>query len=173
MEFIEQLNFLDIVFIVCVLILSLFSSIKGLVKNIVTLLFMIFSVLLAGFLARALEDRYIDSLINDENTAYFVSFALILIVSYLLLIALMKVFNRNNEEKEGFINTFMAFTLAILKFSFLLTIICATLNTLDGVSDNKQWEDSKLRPYLVETGDYIYSAKDKIDEVDLEDYLSS
>lgn len=52
MEFLSSLNFLDILIMIVILILSLFAAVKGLFKNIVLLLLMVFAVVLSGILAQ-------------------------------------------------------------------------------------------------------------------------
>ena len=49
MEFLASLNFLDILLIIVILILSLFAAINGLFKNIVLLILMVFTVIMAEF----------------------------------------------------------------------------------------------------------------------------
>ena len=44
MSFFESLNFLDIVILISILIISLFAAVKGLMKNIVQLILMIFAI---------------------------------------------------------------------------------------------------------------------------------
>lgn len=66
MEFLSSLNFLDILIMIVILILSLFAAVKGLFKNIVLLLLMVFAVVLSGILAQKIQQIYVGSLIEDQ-----------------------------------------------------------------------------------------------------------
>ena len=92
MSFFESLNFLDIVILISILIISLFAAVKGLMKNIVQLILMIFAIALAGILAQKIQSAYINNFITDQNTAYIASFILVLLGAYLIIFGVMKVF---------------------------------------------------------------------------------
>ncbi|MDE4978430.1 CvpA family protein, partial [Francisella tularensis subsp. holarctica] len=77
-SFLSSLNFLDNLIRIVILILSLFAAVKGLFKNIVLLLLMVFAVVLSGILAQKMQQIYVGSLIEDPGTAYVVSFILVL-----------------------------------------------------------------------------------------------
>ena len=171
MEFINNLNFLDILMIAITLILSIFGAVKGLFKNIVLLILVLFSVILAGILAEQIQLAYMNSLITDHETSYVTSFILVLVGAYLIIFGIMKVFMRNNKEKESITNTIFAFFIAIIRFSFLFAIICSTLNSFTVVKDNKLWKNSELRPGLVIVGDYAFNTKVKIQETKIKDYV--
>ncbi|GAB4221737.1 MAG: CvpA family protein [Francisella sp.] len=171
MEIFSEFNFLDILIIVVILILSLFATVKGLFKNIVLFILVIFSVLLAGVLSQKITQSYMSSIIEDPNTSYVVSFILVLICAYLIIFGIMKVFLRNNKEKEGLQNVLLAFFVALMRFSFVFSIICSTLNTINIVQDNKLWETSIIVPYLVKVGDFAFNTKIKVQQTNLKDYV--
>ena len=171
MNFFESLNFLDIIIIVITLIISLFAAVKGLFKNIVLLILMIFSIALAGILAQKIQINYIDKLIADPNTAYITSFILVLLGAYLIIFGLMKVFFKNNKEKESLSNTLFAFFIALIRFFFVWALICSTLNSFEVIKESTLWENSRLVPVLAKTGDYAYNTKVKMQENNLKDYV--
>ena len=171
MEFITNLNLIDIAIIVLCLILSLFGAVKGLFKNIVLLILMIFSVILAGILAAQIQVGYLNALITDPETAYVVSFILVLVCAYLIIFGIMKVFMKNNKETERLSNTIFAFFIALTRFLFLFAIICSSINSFDIVKDNSLWEKSELRPTLVMVGDYAFNTKVKLQESHIQDYV--
>ncbi|API86227.1 CvpA family protein [Francisella uliginis] len=171
MDFLESINFLDILIIIVILILSLFASVKGLFKNIVLLVLMIFSVVLAGILAQKIQQAYINSLIEDLNIAYIVSFILVLLGAYLIIFGIMKVFLRNNKEKESLTNTIFAFFIALVRFGFVFAIVCSTLNSFDSVKENSLWENSALVKPLVKVGDYAFNTRVRMQETNLKDYV--
>ncbi|WP_150466711.1 CvpA family protein [Francisella sp. SYW-9] len=165
------MNFLDILIIIVVLILSLFASVKGLFKNIVLLVLMIFSVVLAGILAQKIQIAYINSLIEDPNIAYIVSFILVLLGAYLIIFGIMKVFLRNNKEKESLTNTIFAFFIALVRFSFVFAIVCSTLNSFDKVKENSLWENSTIVKPLVKFGDYAFNTRVRMQQTNFKDYV--
>ena len=171
MEYINDLNFLDILIIIITLILSIFGAVKGLFKNIVLLILMLFSVILAGILAHKIQLSYMDKLITDPKMSYGVSFILVLIGAYLIIFGLMKVFMKNNKETENLSNTIFAFFIALSRFMFLFSIILSSLGAFDVVKDNYLWKESKLRPTLVKIGNYAFNTKVKIQESDIKDYV--
>ena len=171
MDFLTSLNFLDILILIICFILSLFGTIKGLFKNIVLLILMLFSVILAGILAQQIQIAYMNSLIIDKQTSYIVSFILVLVCAYLVIFGVMKVFIKNNKEKENISNTIFAFFIALTRFLFLFAIIFSTLNSFEVVKDNKLWENSKLRPTLVKVGNYAFNTKVRMQETNLKDYV--
>ena len=171
MDILESINFLDILIIIVILILSLFASVKGLFKNIVLLVLMIFSVVLAGILAQKIQQAYINSLIEDPNIAYIVSFILVLLGAYLIIFGIMKVFLRNNKEKESLTNTIFAFFIALVRFGFVFAIVCSTLNSFDSVKENSLWENSALVKPLVKVGDYAFNTRVRMQETNLKDYV--
>ena len=171
MSFFESLNFLDIIIIVITIIISLFAAVKGLFKNIVLLILMIFAIVLAGIMAQKIQINYINKLITDSNTAYITSFILVLLGAYLIIFGIMKVFLKNNKEKESLSNTLFAFFIALIRFFFIWALICSTLNSVDAVKDSTLWENSRLVPVLVKTGDYAYKIKVKVQETNLKDYV--
>lgn len=171
MAFLESINFLDILIIIVILILSLFALVKGLFKNIVLLVLMIFSVVLAGILAQKIQQTYINSLIEDPNIAYIVSFILVLLGAYLIIFGIMKVFLRNNKEKESLSNTIFALFVALIRFSFVFAIVCSTLNSFDAVKENSLWENSALVKPLVKFGDYAFNTRVRMQETNLKDYV--
>lgn len=171
MGFFEIINFLDILIIIVIFILSLFAAVKGLFKNIVLLILMIFAVILAGVLAHQIQSAYINSLIEDPGTAYIVSFILVLVCAYLIIFGIMKVFMRNNKEKESLSNTFFAFFIAIIRFSFIAAIICSTLNSFDSVKNYSLWQGSYLVKPLIKVGDYAFNTKVKMQETNLKNYV--
>lgn len=136
MEFLASLNFLDILLLIVILILSLFAAVKGLFKNIVLLILMVFTVIMAGILARKIQQVYTSSIIEDPGSAYLASFILVLLCAYLIIFGTMKVFLHNNKEKESLSNTLFAFFIALVRFSFIFAIVCSTLNSFDTVKDN-------------------------------------
>ncbi|AIT09312.1 hypothetical protein LO80_04565 [Candidatus Francisella endociliophora] len=171
MEFLESINFLDILIIIVIFILSLFAAVKGLFKNIVLFILMIFAVVMAGILAQKIQQTYINSLITDPNTAYIVSFVLVLICAYLIIFGVMKIFMRNNKEKESLSNTLFAFFIAFVRFSFIFAIICSTLNSFDSVKDSSLWENSAFVKPLVKVGDYAFNTRVRMQETNLKDYV--
>lgn len=171
MSFFESINFLDILIIIVVFILSLFAAVKGLFKNIVLFILMIFAVVMAGILAQKIQMAYINSLITDPNTAYIVSFVLVLVCAYLIIFGVMKVFMRNNKEKESLSNTLFAFFIALVRFSFIFAIICSTLNSVEAVKENSLWENSTLAKPLAKIGDYAFNTRVKMQETNLKDYV--
>ncbi|MED7818708.1 MULTISPECIES: CvpA family protein [unclassified Francisella] len=171
MAFLESINFLDILIIVVILILSLFASVKGLFKNIVLLVLMIFAIVLAGVLAQKIQQSYINSLISDPGTAYVVSFILVLLGAYLIIFGIMKVFLRNNKEKESLSNTIFAFFIALVRFSFIFAIVCSTLNSFDSIKDNSLWENSTLVKPLIKAGNYAFNTRVRMQETNLKDYV--
>ena len=171
MQFLQSLNFLDILFIIVILILSLFASVKGLFKNIVLLVLVIFAVILASSFAEAIQKKYTDSIISNVATSYVVSFVLVLLGAYLITSGVMKIFFKKNQEKDGFSNTILSFVVAMIRFTFILSIICSTLNSFDSIADNKLWKDSKLVPSLTEIGDLAFNTKVNIEKTDLKDYV--
>ncbi|AJC48173.1 CvpA family protein [Allofrancisella guangzhouensis] len=171
MSFLESLNFLDILIIILSLILSLFAAVKGLFKNIVLLILMIFAVIMAGILAQKIQQSYINSIVSDPGTSYVVSFILVLISAYLIIFGVMKVFMKNNKEKETLSNTLFAFFIAITRYSFIFAIICSTLNSFDSIKDSSLWENSVFVPKLVKVGDYAFNTKVKMQETNLKDYV--
>ncbi|ASG68650.1 hypothetical protein CDV26_09820 [Francisella halioticida] len=171
MTFLENINFLDILIIVVILILSLFASVKGLFKNIVLLVLMIFSVVLAGILAQKIQQAYINSLIDDPNIAYIVSFILVLLGAYLIIFGIMKVFLRNNKEKESLTKTIFSFFIALVRFSFVFAIVCSTLNSFEQVKENSLWENSTLVKPLVKVGNYAFNTRVRMQETNLKDYV--
>ena len=171
MSFFESLNFLDIIIIVITVIISLFAAVKGLFKNIVLLILMIFAIVLAGILAQKIQLSYVDKLISDPNTAYITSFILVLLGAYLMIFGVMKVFFKNNKEKESLSNTLFAFFIALIRFFFIWALICSTLNSFDAVKKSSLWENSMLIPVLVKNGDYAYNTKVRVQETNLKDYV--
>ncbi len=171
MSFFESLNFLDIIIIVLTIIISLFASVQGLFKNIVLLILMIFSIALAGILAQKIQINYINQLITEPNTAYITSFILVLLGAYLIIFGLMKVFFKNNKEKESLSNTLFAFFIALIRFTFIWALICSTLNSFETVKESTLLENSKLIPALIKTGDFAYNTKIKMQETNLKDYV--
>ena len=171
MSFFESLNFLDIIIIVITIIISLFAAVKGLMKNIIQLILMVFAIALAGILAQKIQVNYINKLITDTNTAYITSFILVLLGAYLIIFGLMKVFFKNNKEKEGLSNTLFAFFIALIRFFFVWALICSTLNSFDVVKESTLWENSRLVPVLAKTGDYAYNTKVRMQETNLKDYV--
>ncbi|QIW09516.1 CvpA family protein [Francisella sp. LA112445] len=171
MNFLESINFLDIIIIIVILVLSLFASVKGLFKNIVLLVLMIFAIVLAGVLAQKIQLAYINSFISDPGTAYVVSFILVLLGAYLIIFGIMKVFLRNNKEKESLSNTIFAFFIALVRFSFVFAIVCSTLNSFDKVKENSLWENSALVKPLVKVGNYAFNTRVRMQETNLKDYV--
>ncbi|OEZ33609.1 hypothetical protein AS144_03800 [Francisella endosymbiont of Amblyomma maculatum] len=171
MEFLASLNFLDILLIIVILILSLFAAVNGLFKNIVLLILMVFTVIMAGILAQKIQQVYTSSIIEDPDTAYLVSFILVLLCAYLIIFGTMKVFLRNNKEKESLSNTLFAFFIALVRFSFIFAIVCSTLNSFDTVKDNSLWQNSTLVQPLVKAGDYTFNTKFKMQQNNLKDYV--
>lgn len=172
MEFLSSLNFLDILIMIVILILSLFAAVKGLFKNIVLLLLMVFAVVFIWNLAHKKSSKfYVGSLIEDPGTAYVVSFILVLLCAYLIIFGIMKVFLRNNKEKESLSNTLFAFFIALVRFSFIFAIACSTLNSIDAVKDNSLWQNSTLVQPLVKVGDYAFNTKVKMQQTNLKDYV--
>ncbi|APD49972.1 CvpA family protein [Francisella hispaniensis] len=171
MEFLSNLNFLDFLIIIVILILSLFAAVKGLFKNIVLLILMVFAVILSGILAQKIQQLYISSIIEDPGTAYVVSFVLVLLCAYLIIFGIMKVFLRNNKEKESLSNTLFAFFIALVRFGFIFAILCSTLNSFDAVKDNSLWQNSTLVQPLVKVGDYAFNTKVKMQQTNLKDYV--
>jgi uncharacterized membrane protein required for colicin V production len=171
MNFLESINFLDIIIIIVILVLSLFASVKGLFKNIVLLVLMIFAIVLAGVLAQKIQLAYINSFISDPGTAYVVSFILVLLGAYLIIFGIMKVFLRNNKEKESLSNTIFAFFIALVRFSFVFAIVCSTLNSFDKVKENGLWENSALVKPLVKVGNYAFNTRVRMQETNLKDYV--
>ena len=171
MSFFESLNFLDIMIISITVIISLFAAVKGLFKNIVLLILMIFAIVLAGILAQKIQINYINKLITDTNTAYITSFILVLVGAYLIIFGVMKVFFKNNKEKESLSNTLFAFFIALIRFFFIWALICSTLNSFNTVKESALWENSRLVPVLVKTGDYAYNTKVRMQETNLKDYV--
>jgi uncharacterized membrane protein required for colicin V production len=171
MSFFESLNFLDIIIIVITLIISLFAAVKGLFKNIVLLTLMIFAVALAGVLAQKIQFSYINSLIFNPNTAYITSFILVLLGAYLIIFGIIKVFMKKNEEKENLSNTLFAFFIALIRYFFVWAILCSTLNSFEDVKESSLWENSKLVPALIKTGDYAYNTKVRMQETNFKDYV--
>ncbi|MFV9972333.1 MAG: CvpA family protein [Francisella endosymbiont of Hyalomma asiaticum] len=164
MEFLASLNFLDILLIIVILILSLFAAIKGLFKNIVLLILMVFTVIMAGILAQKIQQVYTSSIIEDPGTAYLVSFILVLLCAYFIIFGTMKVFLRNNKEKESLSNTLFAFFIALVRFSLIFAIVCSTLNSFDTIKDNSLWQNSTLVQPLVKAGDYVFNTKVKMQQ---------
>ena len=171
MSFFESLNFLDIIIIVITVIISLFAAVKGLFKNIVILILMIFAIVLAGILAQKIQLSYVNKLISDPNTAYITSFILVLLGAYLIIFGVMKVFFKRNKEKESLSNTLFAFFIALIRFFFIWALICSTLNSFDAVKESSLWENSMLIPVLVKNGDYAYNTKVRVQETNLKDYV--
>ncbi|AJI54520.1 colicin V production family protein [Francisella philomiragia] len=171
MDFLASINFLDILLVIVILILSLFAAVKGLFKNIVLLILMVFAVIMSGILAQKVQLAYINSLIEDPATAYVVSFILVLVCAYLIIFGVMKVFMRNNKEKESLSNTLLAFFIALVRFGFIFAIACSTLNSFDSVKDNSLWENSILVKPLVKVGDYAFNTKIKMQETNFKDYV--
>jgi uncharacterized membrane protein required for colicin V production len=171
MEFLQSLNILDIFIILSTFIISLFAAVKGLMKNIIQLILMIFAVALAGILAQKIQAAYINNFIEDPNTAYIVSFILVLLGAYLIIFGIMKIFFKKNEEKESLSNTFFAFFIALIRYLFIWALVCSTLNSIDAVKDHSVWENSQLRPILVKTGNFAYNSKVKVQETNLKDYV--
>ena len=171
MEFLENLNFLDFLITIVILILSLFTAVKGLFKNIVLLILMVFAVILSGTLAQKIQQLYISSIIEDPGTAYIVSFVLVLLCAYLIIFGMMKVFLRNNKEKESLSNTLFAFFIALVRFGFISAIACSTLNSFDAVKDNSLWQNSTLVQPLVKVGDYAFNTKVRMQQTNLKDYV--
>ncbi|GMN89503.1 CvpA family protein [Francisella sciaenopsi] len=171
MDFLTSLNFLDILIIIFIFILSLFAAVKGLFKNIVLFILMIFAVVLAGILAQKIQNAYLNSLITDNNTSYITSFILVLVCAYLIIFGVMKVFMRNNKEKEGISNTLFAFIIALVRFSFIAAIVCSTLNSIDYVKNSSLWENSTIVKPLIKFGDYAFNTKVKMQETNFKDYV--
>lgn len=171
MEFLESLNFLDIAMLIAIFILSLFSAVKGLFKNIVSFVLMIFAVLAAGLLAVKIRDGFMSSIIDDPGVAYVVSFLFVLICAYLIIFGIMKIFMKNNKEKEGIGNTFFALFIAIIKYVLIFSIISSTISSIDYVKDSELWENSQLAPIFTKVGDYAYNTKIEMQEVNLKDYV--
>jgi len=171
MEFFESLNLLDIFIIITTVIISLFAAVKGLMKNIVQLILMIFAIVLAGILAQKIQTAYINNFITDQNTAYIVSFIAVLLGAYLIIFGVMKIFFKNNQEKEGIMNTVIAFLIAFIRYSFVWALICSTLSSFDAIKDKSVWENSQLASVLAKTGDYAYNTKVRMQETNLKDYV--
>lgn len=132
---------------------------------------MIFAVVMAGILAEKIQKVYLSSIITDTNTAYIISFILVLICAYLIIFGVMKVFLRNNKEKEGLSNTLFAFIIALIRFSFIAAIICSTLNSIDYVKNSSLWENSVIVKPLTKFGDYAFNTKIKMQETNFKDYV--
>lgn len=171
MNFLQSLNVLDILIIITTFIISLFAAVKGLMKNIIQLLLMIFAVALAGILAQKIQTAYINNLITDPNTAYIVSFILVLLGAYLIIFGIMKIFFKKNEEKEGLSNTFMAFFIAFIRYLFVWALICSTLNSIEAVKEHNVWQNSRVAPVLVKVGNFAYNTKVKMQDTNLKDYV--
>jgi len=171
MSFFESINFLDILMMIVIFILSLFAAVKGLFKNIVLFILIIFAVVMAGILAQKIQIAYINSLITDPNTAYIISFILVLVCAYLIIFGIMKVFMRNNKEKESLSNTLFAFFIAFTRFSFVFAIICSTLNSIDSIKESSLWENSALAKPLAKFGDYAFNTRVRMQETNLKDYV--
>lgn len=70
---------------------------------------MVFTVIMAGILAQKIQQVSTCSIIEDPGTAYLVSFILVLLCAHFIIFGTMKVFLRNNKEKESLSNTLFAF----------------------------------------------------------------
>lgn len=172
-EILESLNFLDILILLILVIISLFASVKGLFKNIASLVTIIFIILLAGAFAESLQHAYVDKLTKDPIIAYLLSFLLVMMAASMIISAIMKVFVRNNKEKEPLPNVVLSFFVALLKNIIIASIIISSLSSFvsNSVTDSKLWENSVTIEKFTKLGDYLFNVKVKVQETNIKDYV--
>ena len=174
-NFTNNLTQIDIFLLSIIVAMSLFSSIKGIAKNIASLLLLMFSMMFAGTLAIKLQSKLI-GYINAPHLAYMASFMIVLIGSYLIINIMIKTFIRRVKPKKIILNMIIAFGVALARYTLIASLLFSSLNSFSMVKKTTFWQNSYLKPYLINIGSHVYKNKNIVNNYtskeNIENYLS-
>jgi len=169
MSFLQNLNGLDYTLTTIIIIVSLLASLKGVVRNLINILMLLFSYIFASFLAKKLYDVVINKKIPNDSLGYAVSFVLVIIIAYIVLNLFFKFVIRDSKEKVCIKCMIIGFILCAIKYFLIFSIAFSSLYTIKIFRNAKLVEDSQITPALVKTGDLLYSPNININ-MDLNKY---
>jgi len=153
-------NYFDVSIAVIIFILGIKGLMQGVIKEVFGLIGLVAGVYFAARLAPDAATLIDTNFIHLENQSILklIGFLAILTIIWLSATILGSIFAKlSNQNGMGFINRIFGFVTAIAKYFLIFSLIVTALSNVTLVKDNaeKYVEDSRLYPYLKETGAYL------------------
>lgn len=175
MDILQMVGILDLIFIVILAVSTLLGLIRGVIREVLSLVGLVASVYLAFKFSDALSKTYTSQVFEDSRISYIVTFVLI-IVATLFAVTLVNLFFSQLLRASGlsFVNRFFGMVFGVLRGTLICSILVLVIGFVPGITSEKWWKDSSLAPifknitktslkYLPdEVASYFESAKDSV-----------
>ena len=152
-------NYFDVIIAAVILILGLKGFINGFIREFFGLIGLVLGVFLASRLADTAAAFIDKNLLHLENSALLklLGFLAILAMIWLGATILGTIFSKLSEEAPGPLSRLFGFLSGAAKYFIVFALIITALSNVQLAKDKllKYFEQSRLYPYLLQTGSYL------------------
>lgn len=171
----ETIGIIDLIFISILAISTLIGLIRGVIREVLSLVGLAASIYLAFTFADKLSKQYTSKFLEEPQISYIVTFVLI-IVATLFCVTLINLFFSQLLKASGlsFVNRFFGAMFGLIRGAVFCSILVMVMGFVPGMSSKTWWQASTLAPifknltkatfkYLPkEINDYFDSAKNSV-----------
>ena len=149
MELIQTVGFLDIVFIVILVISIFLGLLRGVVREVLSLVGLAAAIYFAFKFSDWLEKNYISYFFEQSRVSYPLAF-IIIIITTIFCVALINLFIGQLLRVSGlsFLNRILGMVFGALRGTVLCAILVIVIGFIPGFSQEKWWEDSTFAPFF-------------------------
>lgn len=177
MDILQTIGILDLIFIVVLAISTILGLIRGMVREILSLVGLGASIYLAFTFSDSLSKNYLSQFLENPRISYIVTFVLI-IVATLFVVTLINLLFSQLLRASGLslFNRFFGAIFGALRGAVICSILVMILAFIPGITSKPWWQESTLAPtfqrltqatfkYLPkEINDYFESAKETVSQ---------
>lgn len=175
MDILETVGILDLIFIVILAISVLLGLIRGMIREVLSLVGLAASIYLAFTFADSLSKNYVSQFLENPRISYIVTFVLI-IVATLFFVTLINLLFSQLLKASGlsFLNRFFGALFGLLRGGIICSLLVMVIGFVPGIASKPWWQASTLAPIFTnltkttfkylpqEISDYFESAKDSV-----------
>ncbi len=173
MEILQNMGIVDLAFITVLAISVLIGLVRGVVREILSLVGLVAAIYCAVSFSEKLSKQYVLSFLENERISYIFTFVVI-VVGVLFITTLVNLFFSQLLKASGLslLNRLLGAVFGVLRGAVICSIVVMVLGFVPGVKSQPWWLTSKMVPTFQnftqfilkrlpkEVGGYVESAKD-------------
>lgn len=157
-DILKTLGVLDLIFLSILIVSVLLGLIRGVVREILSIVALVTSIYFAFKFSETLSTNYVSALFGDAKISYILSFTLI-IVATLFAITLVNLFFSQllRASGLGLLNRVLGMIFGLLRGALICSVLVIVLGLLPGAVNSSWWQASSLAPVFEKIASKIVS----------------
>jgi membrane protein required for colicin V production len=160
-EFIAQLNWIDGIILIVIVFFALWGLKQGFIQGLLALIIWLVAGTVAYFYTPDFS-VYLSKWIQAADVRFYLAFFVIVLGVWIvggILSVLITSFSKSDHF--SFSDRVLGLVLGLIKGIFITSVAVAVLNMSSTISSDKAWQDSQVKPVMLDISSWVESVTPK------------